>query len=130
MRSGSKTGKLATVRKDGSPHIAPIWFEFDDETDDIIFLTGEETVKATNMGREPRVSIVVDTEEFPFGWARADGVVVSMDEDRLLHWATETCRRYVGEDRADEFGARNGVPGELVVRVKVARLAGQQGVSD
>ncbi len=129
MRTGSKTGKLATVRNDGSPHVAPIWFEFDDETGDIIFLTAAGTVKAKNMDREPRVSIAVDTEEFPFGWARADGLVVSMDEDRLLHWATETCRRYVGDERADEYGARNGVPGELVIRVKVTKLVGQQGVS-
>jgi PPOX class probable F420-dependent enzyme len=127
MGTGSKTGKLATVKADGGPHVAPVWFTFDGE--DIVFLTAVTTLKHRNMERDPRVSISVDTEEFPFDFARADGVVVSMDDERLLHWATETCRRYVGDDRAAAFGARNGVPGEHVVRVRVTKLVGQRNVA-
>ncbi len=42
-----RTGKLATVRLDGSPHVAPIWFAIDGR--EIVFNTGTETVK----GRAP-----------------------------------------------------------------------------
>ena len=36
----------------------------------------------------------------------------------------------MGADRADEFGDRNGVPGELLVRVTPTRLVGESGVAD
>lgn len=128
--AGAHTGKLATVRSNGQPHVAPIWFSFDDRGR-AVFLTGASTLKARNMRGEPRVSLLVDVEEMPFGWARIDGVVsFSDDPDELLHWATETARRYVGDDRAEAFGRRNGVPGEIVVFIEPTRLVGESGVTD
>ncbi len=130
MLEGSKTGKLATVRSDGRPHIAAVWFTFD-EQGRAVFLTGSTTLKARNMQRDPRISLLTDVEEMPFAWARLDGdASFSSDPDELLWWATETSRRYVGDTRADEFGRRNAVPGELVVFVTPTRLVGQAGVSD
>lgn len=128
MVTGSKTGKLATVRADGSPHVAAIWFTFEEPTGDVVFMTWHESLKAGNMRRDPRVSICVDDEAFPFAWARIDGIASFSDEDRV-HWATETSRRYVGDPRAAEYGARNGVEGELVVRVTPTRLAGQADIA-
>jgi PPOX class probable F420-dependent enzyme len=124
MRTGSRTGKIATVRADGSPHVVPIWFEFDDATGDLIFMTGDQSLKAKNIIREPRVSIAVDDETFPYAWARLDGTASTSTED-LVHWATETSRRFVGDDRAEEYGRRNGVEGEVIVRVTPTRLVGQ-----
>ena len=129
MGAGSNTGKLATVRADGSPHVAPVWFAFDPDTGDPVFMTWHTSLKAKNMQSDPRVSICVDDEAFPFAWARIDGTV-SFSEDNLVYWSTVTCRRYVGDDRAAEFGARNGVEGELVVRVTPTRMVGQAGVAD
>ena len=65
MRTGSRTGKLATVRADGRPHVAPIWFDFDDATGEAVFLTAIGSVKARNMIHDPRVSICVDEMTFP-----------------------------------------------------------------
>ena len=47
LRHGTFTGKLATVRKDESHHVAPIWFVLDDENnnDDMIFTTGYRSLK-------------------------------------------------------------------------------------
>ncbi|MGI9602119.1 MAG: PPOX class F420-dependent oxidoreductase [Acidimicrobiales bacterium] len=131
MRTGSRTGKLATVRADGRPHIAPVWFEFDDTTGEAVFLTGTQTLKGRNMRRDPRVSICVDEMEFPFAFARLDGEAHMVENDPdLVHWATETCRRYVGDDRAVEFGRRNASPAESLVRVTITRLVGATGISD
>lgn len=128
MMTGSRTGKVATVRKDGRPHVMPVWFTFDDETGDVVFMTWHTSLKARNMRRDGRVSISVDDEQFPFAWARLDGVASFSEADRV-HWATETCRRYVGDDRAAEYGARNGGEGGLVVRVRPTRLVGQWDVA-
>jgi len=133
MRDGSKTGKLAVIRKDGSPHVVPIWFDFDDSTGEIVFVMGGQSVKARCIDRDPRVSLCVDTMEMPFHFARIDGVASTAsfddDPDAMLHWATETCRRYVG-DRAEEFGRRNADPAELLVRVQPTRYVGAFGVSE
>lgn len=129
MLDGSRTGKLATVRADGSPHVTPVWFTFDD-AGRIVFLTGVDTVKARNMRRDPRVSIGVDDEHMPFGWARVDGTAeVSTDSDELLHWATECCRRYVGDDQAQAFGKRNAVEGEALVFVTPTRIVGHTNIA-
>jgi PPOX class probable F420-dependent enzyme len=110
MSAGTRTGKLATVRADGSPHVAPIWFTFDPASGDLVFMTWHTSLKAKNMRRDPRVSVCVDDESFPFAWARLDGRARFRQDDRV-YWATETSRRYVGDDRAAEYGTRNGVEG-------------------
>jgi hypothetical protein len=57
-------------------------------------------------------------------------VEISTDLDELLRVATLIGARYMGEDRAEEFGRRNGVPGELLVRLKPVALKGLAGVAD
>ena len=72
--------------------------------------------------------------EMPFDFARIDGVasITTHDEDPdgLLHWATETCRRYVGDERAEDYGRRNAVPEEVLVRVRPIKYVGAAGVAD
>ena len=36
----------------------------------------------------------------------------------------------MGAGRADEFGARNGVPGELLVRLRPAQVQALRGIAD
>ncbi|MFJ5842921.1 PPOX class F420-dependent oxidoreductase [Streptomyces shenzhenensis] len=118
---GTRTGKLSTVRADGSPHVAPIWFLLDG--DEVVFNTGKETVKGRNLARDARVALCVDDDRPPFHFVVLSGRArLSEDLGEVRHWATRIGARYMGEDRAEEFGARNGVPGELLVRVSVDKV--------
>ena len=54
----------------------------------------------------------------------------STDPDQLLAWGTRIAARYMGDDRADEYGRRNAVPGELLVRVRPDRVVGHPAVAD
>ncbi|MDT0446413.1 PPOX class F420-dependent oxidoreductase [Streptomyces johnsoniae] len=129
LAAGTRTAKLATVRTDGRPHVAPVWFVLDGE--DIILTTGAGTVKARNMAADDRVSLCVDDEVPPFGFVVMHGrAELSGDPAELRDWAERIGGRYMGEDRAAEFGARNGVPGELLVRVKPERVVAESGVAD
>ncbi|MFI9392438.1 MULTISPECIES: PPOX class F420-dependent oxidoreductase [Streptomyces] len=126
---GTRTGKLATVRADGSPHIAPIWFLLDG--DELVFNTGEGTVKGRNLARDPRVALCVDDDRPPFSFVVLNGQArLSEDLDEIRRWATRIAARYMGEDRAEEFGARNGVPGELLVRVHIDHVVAVQDLAD
>ncbi len=82
LRERPRTAKLATVRADGRPHIAPIWFD---------------------LSEEPAA---------------------------LLHWATRIAERYIGSAQAEAYGRRNGVPGELLVRVTPTRVVAQANIAD
>ncbi|NJP46765.1 PPOX class F420-dependent oxidoreductase [Actinacidiphila epipremni] len=118
---GTRTAKLATTRADGSPHLAPVWFLLDG--DDLVFNTGRETVKGRTLLRDPRVAICVDDERPPFSFVLVQGrASLSEDPADLRSWAGRIAARYMGEDRAEEFAARNGVPGELLVRVRIEKV--------
>ena len=121
LLEGTRTGKLATVRKDGRTHVAPVWFVLDGDT--LVFTTGEASVKAANMRRDPRVAMCVDDETPPYAYIIIEGTAFfSTDSDALLYWATRIAGRYMGEDLAEAYGKRNGVPGELLVRVTPIRV--------
>lgn len=121
LSEGTRTGKLATVKADGSPHVAPVWFLVDG--DELVFNTGAETVKGRNLARDGRVALCVDDERPPFSFVVVQGAAeISDDLPEVRHWATRIAARYMGEDRAEEYGARNGVPGEVVVRIKIEKV--------
>ncbi|MEU9585072.1 PPOX class F420-dependent oxidoreductase [Streptomyces werraensis] len=126
---GTRTGKLATVRADGRPHLAPIWFVLDG--DDLVFNTGAATVKGRNLARDGRIALCVDDDRPPFAYVILEGRArLSEEPGELRHWAARIGARYMGEDRAEEFGARNGVPGELLVRVRIDKVLAEKGVAD
>ena len=128
--SQTRTGKLATTRADGSPHLTPVWFDLDG--DDIVFTTHETSLKARNILRDGRVSLCVDDDRPPFAYVIVQGTAVNLPEDqeRLVEWATRLGGRYMGADRAEEYGKRNGAPGELVMRLRPAKVLAESAIAD
>ena len=121
LMTGSRTGKLAFLSPSGRPLVAPVWFVLEDG--DLVFNTGKDTAKGRALARDPRATMCVDLEESPYGFVQVQGnAELSNDPEELLRTATAIAARYVGPDRADEFGQRNGVPGELVVRVRPTKV--------
>jgi PPOX class probable F420-dependent enzyme len=129
MLDRARTAVLATVRTDGRPRTAPIWSDL--ESDALVFTTGESTVKGRNMRRDPCVSLCIDEEEPPFHFVVIEGnsELTAGDSD-LLYWATRIGGRYMGADRADEYGQRNAVEGELLVRVMPQKVVAYKNISD
>ncbi|MEO5680564.1 MAG: PPOX class F420-dependent oxidoreductase [Acidimicrobiales bacterium] len=112
----ARTAKLAVVRRDGRPHIAPVWVVLDG--DDVVFMTSAATIKGKAILRDPRVSLCWDDERPPFSFVTVTGTATTTtDPDELLAWSSVIGGRYMGEERAEEFGRRNAVPPEMVVRV-------------
>ena len=124
----ARTAKLATVRADGRPHVAPVWVVRDG--DDILFNTGADTAKGRTLRRDPRVALCFDDEAPPFAFVVYEGVAeLSEDPEQLRMWAATIGGRYLGADRAEELGRRNGVPGELLVRVRPAKVLAHRDVA-
>jgi PPOX class probable F420-dependent enzyme len=83
----ARIGHLATVRKDGSPHLFPFAFvlqgdslyaAIDEQT-----MTGQNAIRAEEIRRDPRVSVLVDHYEEDWNrtwWVRAEGLARVVDD--------------------------------------------------
>ncbi len=127
----ARTVAAATTRKDGRPHVVPVWVAFDDESGQIVFNTGADTVKGRSMRRTGEVALSFHDDIPPFNFVTIEGTVELIDDlDQVRTWATRIAARYMGADRAEEFGARNGVPGELLVRVTPTKVIAARDLAD
>ena len=128
LSHGTRTGKLSYLAASGRPLVAPVWFVVEDGS--LVFNTNKDTAKGRALTRDPRVSLCVDLEEPPYAFVQVQGEAeLSEDPAELIRTATAIAARYMGAGRAEEFGRRNGVPGELVVRLRPVKVLANFDVS-
>ena len=128
LQAGTRTGMLSFLAASGRPLVAPVWFIL--EGDDLVFNTYKDTAKGRSLVRDPRISLCVDLEEPPYAFVQIQGdAELSEDPAEVVRTATTIAARYVGPGLAEEFGRRNGVPGELVVRVRPTKVVADFNVS-
>jgi PPOX class probable F420-dependent enzyme len=140
LMQGTFTGKLATVKKDGSSHVVPIWFVLDNRNNssrggkigrDIILTTGDTSVKAQNIQRDNRVSICIDDQTRPFSFVTIFGTakIQPYKQKEVLRWVTKIAQRYMGKDNAEEYGKRNSEEGLVLVRIKPRRILAEKDIA-
>lgn len=128
LAAGTRTGHLGYLASDGRPLVAPVWFVVDG--DRLAFNTGATTAKGRALLRDPRVVLSVDLPEPPYAFVQVQGRAVVTDElTEVRRIATLCGARYMGADRAEEFGARNGVPGELAVWIEPTKVIAELDVT-
>jgi len=124
----ARTAKLAVVRKDGRPHVAPVWVDLDG--DEIVFMTSADTIKGKAILRDGRVCLCFDDETPPFSFVTIAGTATtSTDPAELLAWGTRIGGRYMGAENADAYGRRNAVPPEMVVRVRPLTITAKRDIA-
>ena len=122
LSEGTKTAKLGYTASDGrrSPRLpSGSWWT--------TASWPSTPAKSPRIGlasaRDPRAVICVDDDRPPYSFVQVQGTVsISEDPADLLDIATRAGGRYMGADRAEEYGRRNGVPGELVVRLRPTKV--------
>ena len=132
LSAGTRTAHVGTTRPDGRPHVKPVWFVLDGRPGDfqLVFTTHADSVKRRGLRRDAQVAVPVDDPAPPYPFIIVEGTVqVSDDLGQVRAAATRIGGRYMGAGRAAEFGARNSVPRELLVRVTPARVIAQHAVS-
>lgn len=139
LMQGTFTGKLATIKRDGSSHIVPIWFVLDGGNksggsgrgDDIIFTTNGTSVKAKNIQHDKRVSICIDDQTPPFSFVIVYGTakIHRCRHNELFRFATKIAQRYMGKDNAELYGRRNSAEGEVLVRIKPTRIIAEKDIA-
>ena len=138
LMQGTFTGKLATVKKDGSSHVVPIWFVLDNGNSkrrrrigDIIFTTDSTSAKANNIRRDNRVSICIDDQTRPFSFITIFGTakIHTYKQKEVLKWATKIAERYMGKKNAEAYGRRNSGEGAVLVRIKPTRIIAEKDIA-
>jgi PPOX class probable F420-dependent enzyme len=136
LMQGTFTGKLGTIKKDGSSHVVPFWFVLDKRNSrgkigDIILTTGDTSVKAQNIQRDNRVSICVDDQIPPFSFVTIFGSakIQPYKQKEVLKWATKIAERYMGKDNAEAYGKRNSEEGLVLVRIKPTRIIAEKDIA-
>jgi PPOX class probable F420-dependent enzyme len=129
LSEGTRTGMLGFLASDGRPLVAPVWFIVDNGQ--LVFNTDAKSAKGRALRRDPRVVICVDDPHPPFSFVQVQGIATTYDgAGDLLEIATRIGGRYMGADRAEQFGQRNAAPGELVVRVPPTKVNAAFRVAD
>jgi PPOX class probable F420-dependent enzyme len=129
LSAGTRTGMLGYVAPDGRPLVAPVWFIVDNG--ELVFNTGRDTAKGRALARDSRVVICVDDPHPPYSFVQVQGTAYVKDgAEDLLEIATRIGGRYMGAHRAKEFGQRNAVSGELVVRVHPTKVNSAFDIAD
>lgn len=124
-----RTAHIAVTRKDGSPHVSPIWVIVD--AGDIVFTSWHTSVKGRSLARTGRAAISIEDPADGSSYVTVEGTVtVDPDPAQSRYWAARLGGKYMGAARAEEFGERNGRPGEYVYRLTPTRLSGQRGITD
>jgi PPOX class probable F420-dependent enzyme len=129
LSAGTRTGMLGYVAPDGRPLVAPVWFIVDNG--ELVFNPGRDTAKGRALARDSRVVICVDDPHPPYSFVQVRGTAYVKDgAEDLLEIATRIGGRYMGAHRAKEFGQRNAVSGELVVRVHPTKVNSAFNIAD
>jgi PPOX class probable F420-dependent enzyme len=129
LSAGTRTAMLGYLAADGRPLVAPVWFIVDNG--ELVFNTGRASAKGRALGRDSRVVICVDHPHPPYSFVQVQGIASVQDGAAdLLEIATRIGGRYMGTHRAREFGQRNAVSGELVVRVQPTRVNSAFNIAD
>ncbi|TDZ42518.1 PPOX class F420-dependent oxidoreductase [Mycobacteroides franklinii] len=131
--AGTRTGMLGLVRANGAPIVTPVWFVLHEgpDGDELIFTTGTDTLKGKAIRRDPRISLAVDDQRPPFSYVQFTAEArLTSDHDEMLEWATRIGGRYMGAGQAEQFGRRNAVPEESLVRAKITTVLARAGIAD
>jgi PPOX class probable F420-dependent enzyme len=114
---------LATVRPDGSPHTAPVWYRYTEGA--FLVLTERSSRKARNIAHDPRVELCIDDREKPpfhtvIVRGRATIEPYSGDE-----WRLALAAHYLGEQRGRRYVETTPVSAdEVLLRIEPEEIVG------
>ena len=105
---------IATVRANGAPHLAPLWYEYADGK--VWIITDDRSVKVRNIRHNPRVVVSVASNDEPYRYVLVEGVA-EVAYEGVGERIRSICIRYWGEERGAAFANEIGEGGGTVVLV-------------
>ena len=103
--AGPHVAHFASIRRNGAPHISPVWYQWkagsEPDTGIITVVSGESAVKTRNVRRNPKVSISIATDEWPYQYVILEGEA-TVSDDNIKEAVRTIFSRYEGDERGEE----------------------------
>lgn len=90
-------GHLATINRDGTPQVTPVWVDVKGEQ--IMVNTAEGRVKLRNVRRDPRVAVEVVDMDNPYNNVSVRGRVVEIRKQGADEHIDSLAKKYLGQDK-------------------------------
>jgi PPOX class probable F420-dependent enzyme len=104
--------QVAALMPDGSPHVSPVWFDYDGRH--IVINSAKGRVKDRNLRKDPRVALDIQDPDNPYRHLSIRGRVVEITENGADEHIDKLAKKYLGKDRYP-----NRQPGEVRVIYKI-----------
>ncbi|MBI4300091.1 MAG: PPOX class F420-dependent oxidoreductase [Chloroflexi bacterium] len=111
--------KLATINRDGSPHLTYVWFELNGNA--LLVPTTKDRVKTKNIERDPRATIAIDNPDNAWQWVIVGGrvsVVTEGAHDLIERLAL----KYMGPERGTAYGRQTKSEPRITLRIEPQKL--------
>jgi len=87
---------IATIMKDGSPQLSPVWADYDNGH--VFVNTAEGRLKHKNVLRDPRVAVSVVNHNNPLDMTTIRGKVIDVIPDYEYKHANKLTKKYIGKE--------------------------------
>ena len=112
--AGTKMAVMATINKDGSPHLSPNWYYYDGER--LSFVTTKERLKFFNLRRDERMAVCIYEPPLASDYVVFQGRA-TIDDGDIWGDARQVIRRYVAEDQVDDYVERWKTQPRILVKI-------------
>ena len=97
LLNGKNIAFVASLMKDGSPQITPVWIDYDGQF--IMINTAEGRVKQKNFQRDPRVAISIIDPTNPYNTVSIRGKVTEQVTEGADDHIDKLAKKYLGVDK-------------------------------
>ena len=86
---------VATLTPDETPHVTPVWIDYDVDRNRVLFNTVRGRFKERNLQRNPKVGVSMTDPDDPYRFLSIRGEVDGMTEEGAVEHIDELARRYM-----------------------------------
>jgi PPOX class probable F420-dependent enzyme len=107
---------VSTILPDGSPHVTPVWIDYDAEAGHLLFNTARGRRKERNLRANPDVAVSMTDPDDPYRFLAVRGEAVELTEDGAVDHINELARRYMDVEEYPNLGDEEGA--RVIVRIE------------
>jgi len=120
LLGGKNFVSVATINRDGSPQVTPVWADFDGTY--VVLNSEEKRRKVRNLKRDPRVSLSVYDQENPYSYIEIRGRVVEITTKGAFEHIDKLAKKYIGQDK---YPWNKPEDVRVIIKVEPEHVAGQ-----
>jgi PPOX class probable F420-dependent enzyme len=105
-------GHIATLNKDGSPQVSPVWIELDGNY--LVVNTEQKRLKTRNIKRDPRVAVSIQNAENPYQYIEIRGRAVEVTDNGGFEGIDRLSAKYTGQEKYP-----GNAPGDVRIVIKI-----------